>query len=131
KAGHAIALLHAGAFEESREAAREPRQLVEGQRALGPALAEPSQRRPARARVARDDRVGEVDGTVMRPAERIEAVAPREARAGVLVRRARGALPRQRTVSRRRGVSTRIAWISGSEKPRRRIIGTTFAKMWP
>ena len=34
-------------------------------------------------------------------------------------------------VSRRRGLSTRMAWTSASEKPRRRIRGTTLAKMWP
>src|ERR1700730_2554616 len=37
----------------------------------------------------------------------------------------------QTSVSSRRGLSTRMAWISASEKPRRRIIGTTLAKMWP
>src|SRR5262249_24120836 len=37
----------------------------------------------------------------------------------------------QITVSSRRGLSTSIAWISASENPRRRIIGTTLAKMCP
>ena len=34
-----------------------------------------------------------------------------------------------RTLEFSKPLSTRMAWISGSEKPRRRIIGTTLAKM--